>query len=126
MSSSDQSEPSGKEPVWRQYEKQAAVFFNEQKFELLETNWRTGRLEIDLIVRRDNLIVFVEVKSGSSKKFGHPVERIDEKKMMNLTRAAQQYIEQNNITGCDLRFDVVTFSSGQLEHFPNAFEAREQ
>lgn len=82
-------------------------------------------MEIDLIVKRDNLIVFVEVKSAASKRFGHPAERIDEKKMINLTHAAQQFITEQEVKNCDLRFDAVTFVDGQLEHFPNAFEARE-
>lgn len=113
------------DPAWRSYEKLAGRFYEDQGFEILARNWRAGRLEIDLIVQRDNLIVFVEVKSASSKLFGHPVERVDEKKTVNLTRAAQQFIEQNKVDNCDLRFDVVTFVDGQIEHFPGAFDATE-
>ena len=113
------------DPAWRSYEKLAGRFYEEQGFEILARNWRAGRLEIDLIVQRDNLIVFVEVKSASSKLFGHPAERVDEKKTVNLTRAAQQFIEQKKVDNCDLRFDVVTFVNGQIEHFPGAFNAAE-
>lgn len=126
MSSSDKGARSGRpEPAWRGYEKLAARFFEQQGYEVLARNWRAGRLEIDLIVKRDDLIVFVEVKSAASKRFGHPAERVDEKKTINLTRAAQQFISEKEVVNCDLRFDVVTFIDGQLEHFPNAFEARE-
>lgn len=105
------------------FERLAAAFFEQNGFEILQRNWRTGRREIDLIVKKGNLIAFVEVKSASSKKYGHPANRVDERKVANLTKAAQQYLIDNKIEGCDLRFDVVTFVNGKLEHFPDAFPA---
>ena len=126
MPSSKKGTSSGqKKPAWREYEKLAGRFFEQQGYKVLARNWRAGRLEIDLIVQLDDLIVFVEVKSSASKRFGHPVERIDEKKIINLTHAAQQFITELEVKNCDLRFDVVTFIDGQLEHFPNAFNAQE-
>ncbi|MFH1372784.1 MAG: YraN family protein [bacterium] len=107
------------------FEHLAGRFFVQNGFEILERNWRTGHREIDLIVKKDNLIVFVEVKSASSQKFGHPANRVDNKKVANLTRAAQQYLIDHSIENHDLRFDVVTYVQGKLEHFPNAFPAGE-
>ena len=107
----------------RSFEKQAALFFEQNGYTILERNWQAGHKEIDIIVRKDDLIVFVEVKSASSGKFGHPAERVDRKKVANLTTAAHRYISEHNIENCDLRFDVVTFVDGKLEYFPNAFEA---
>ncbi len=109
----------------RRFEELAARFFVGKGFEVIERNWRSGHKEIDLIVRRDGLIVFVEVKSTYSEKFGHPVERIDAKKIHNLSAAARQYLIVNEIEKTDLRFDVVTFNRGELEHFPDAFPAAE-
>lgn len=109
----------------RQFERRAADFFEQQGFEILERNWHAGKREIDLIVRRDNLIVFVEVKAARTNRFGHPAEWVDERKVTHLIKAAQQYLVQHEISGCDLRFDVVTFSGGQLEHYPGAFTADE-
>ena len=126
MPSSKKRTPSGQpKPAWREYEKLAGRFFEQQGYKVLARNWRAGRLEIDLIVQLDDLIVFVEVKSAASKRFGHPVERIDEKKIVHLTHAAQQFIKELEVKNCDLRFDAVTFIDGQLEHFPNAFDAQE-
>jgi putative endonuclease len=107
----------------KSYEQLAAAFFEQNGFEILQRNWRTGHREIDLIVRKNKLIAFVEVKSASSQKYGHPADRVDDKKVANLTKAAQQYLIDNKIEGCDLRFDVVTFVNGRLEHFPDAFPA---
>ena len=109
----------------RSYEKLAALFFEQNGFEVLRRNWRAGRKEIDLIVQKENLLVFVEVKSSASKKYGHPSERVDERKKANLTEAARQFVIAEDIKGVDLRFDVVTFVNGQLEHYPGAFDATE-
>jgi len=107
----------------RHYEKKAALFYEQQGFEILEKNWQAAHKEIDLIVKKDNLLVFVEVKSSTSQKFGHPAERVNRAKIKNLTAAARQFLIDNKIENCDLRFDVVTFTRGLLEHFPNAFES---
>ncbi len=108
--------------IGREFEKVAATFYQSHGFEILARNWRAGHKEIDLIARKENLIVFVEVKSSKNKKFGHPAERVDRKKIRNLHEAAQQYIISSEIENCDLRFDVVTFVDGQIEHFPDAFQ----
>lgn len=114
--------PSAKTLSGKRYELLAAEFFEANGFDILDRNWRAGRKEIDLIARRENLIVFIEVKSSGTEKFGHPAERVDSRKVKNLSEAAAQYLEQKQIAGCDLRFDVVTFMGGTLEHFPNAFQ----
>ena len=106
----------------KRFEQLAARFYSEHGFEILERNWRKGHKEIDLIVRKDDLVAFVEVKSSLTTNFGHPVERVDRKKIENLTQCAREYISAANLTGVDFRFDVVTFQNGRLEHFPDAFE----
>lgn len=100
----------------------AALFYEQSGFEILERNWHAAHKEIDLIAAKDKLIVFIEVKSSSTEKFGHPAERVDQNKIKNLTAAAEQYLIDNNIEGYDMRFDVVTFTGGRLEHYPSAFE----
>jgi len=122
---SSSSSDSGQTPAWKQFEQHAATFLENQGFEILERNYRAGRREIDIIARDKRTLVFVEVKSSGSKQFGHPAERVDNRKIGFLTQAAQQYLEKHDIGDLDLRFDVITFSDGRLEHFPNAFEAAE-
>jgi putative endonuclease len=107
------------------YERLAAEFFEQQGFEVVARNWRGGRREIDLVVQRKRLLIFVEVKAALSDAFGHPAERVDQRKMARLTRAARQFMVEREVSDCDVRFDVVTFASGRLEHYPNAFEAAE-
>ena len=125
MPSSDPDQPKGstRQIRGKQFEDQAASYFEEIGYTVLDRNWRAGHKEIDLIVRKGDSVVFVEVKASLSDKFGHPVERVDRNKIRHLTNAAQQYILEKRISGCDLRFDVITFLGGRLEHYPNAFGA---
>lgn len=64
----------------KKYEKLATKYFKQNGFKILEQNWRSGHKEIDLIVLKNELIVFVEVKSSYSNKFDHPSERVNQKK----------------------------------------------
>ena len=111
--------------VGREFEARAETFLVQNGYEVIERNWRGGRKEIDLIARKDEVVAFVEVKAAASERFGHPSEKVDKKKQAHLTEAARRYIVDKAITGVDLRFDVITFVNGKLEHFPGAFEATE-
>jgi len=89
-SSEDSSSDNGKKQAQgRIFERLAADYFIDKGFEVLERNWRAGHKEIDIIVKQNNLIIFVEVKSSFSRQFGHPVERVDRKKINNLTQAKE-------------------------------------
>lgn len=116
-------DPNSNVAIGRSYEKVAARFFTENGYTICDQNWQAGNREIDIIVRKGDLVAFVEVKSSANLKFGHPAERVDKRKIANLTKAAQQYLIEKEITDCDIRFDVITFLNGQIEHYPNAFEA---
>ena len=123
--SDDDSRRRSNVQIGRDYETRAAEFFRTNEYEIVEQNWRTGRREIDLIVRKDNQLVFVEVKASRGTSFGHPAEWIDQRKIELLTEAARAYVIENKISGVDIRFDVVTFSEATLEHYPNAFDAKD-
>lgn len=109
----------------RKGEDAAARFFVYQGFTILERNFRASRNEIDLIVRKENLIVFVEVKSSSGPAFGHPAERVDQRKQQRIIAVARQYLIEKKLSDVDLRLDVVTLVGDKLEHYPNAFSAED-
>ena len=123
--SSDNNSPkrTGRIEKGRRHEEQAARFYEQQGFEILERNWRASHKEIDLIVKKAGLIAFVEVKAASTDSFGHPSTWINARKRENLIQAARKYVVEHDVSGCDLRFDAVTFVKGHLEHFPDAFTA---
>ncbi len=103
------------------YEEQAARFLINSGYAILERNWRSGRREIDIIARKDNVVAFIEVKAARTSGFGHPVEWVDKRKRMNLFGAAEDFIALSDIKGCDFRFDIIAFYKGKLEHYIDAF-----
>ena len=78
-----------------------------QGYEVLETNWRYQRAEIDLIARKDGILVFVEVKTRSDTKYGHPEDSIGSKKRDLVVDAATRYMELMEHEW-EIRFDIIS------------------
>ena len=93
-------------------------------YEILETNWHSGHLEIDIIARDGNQLVIVEVKARSSDTWEHPSEAVSDKKIRFLVNAADAYIQEKEID-METRFDVISIifmgKKTEIEHFPDAF-----
>ncbi|MBK7142104.1 MAG: YraN family protein [bacterium] len=124
-SSSDRRKSGNRRAVGRRYEDAAAQFLIQRGFEILDKNYQAGHKEIDLVVSKPGVIVFVEVKAARSNAFGHPAEWVSARKIRLLTQAAQVYLDEMKIVGRDIRFDVICFVKGELEYFPGAFEGVE-
>lgn len=110
-------------------EEAAAHHLKRQGYRILARNYRTGFAEVDLIVRRGTTLVFVEVKTRSSLRFGAPAEAISMEKQRRLSKAALDYMLQHNLEGHEARFDVVSVlldTAGgpvRIEVLENAFDA---
>jgi len=102
----------------------AFMILQRDGFTVLETNWRFQKAEIDVIAKKDGFLVFIEVKTRSSKKFGRPEDAIDKKKIALYKDAAEGYLEQYP-TEAEIRFDVVSIiiakDGTQIEYISNAF-----
>jgi putative endonuclease len=85
----------------------AARFLIENGFEIIQRNYRHKHSEIDLIVKKDNWLIFVEVKLRSSDAFGYPEDFVDYKKAKNVVDGAEQYTYENNWQG-NVRYDIVS------------------
>ena len=92
-------------------------------YTILETNWRSGHKEIDIIAKDENIIVFVEVKTRSDD-FLDPIDAVDKRKMANMTRAANAFVNHYDIPH-EVQFDIITITGDQdnykIEHYPDAF-----
>lgn len=88
-------------------EKIAQGYLINKKYEILETNFYAKTGEIDIIAKKNNNIIFVEVKTRSNLKFGTPAMAIDSTKKKHIKRAAKVYIYLNKLFEYDVRFDVV-------------------
>ncbi|MCB0522450.1 MAG: YraN family protein [Lewinellaceae bacterium] len=103
----------------------AVRFLQENGLEILATNWRHKRAEVDVIARDEKMLVFVEVKTRSYDYFGKPEEFVDKKKMALLAKAAAAYMKE---TGHEwaIRFDIVSIlmqdgKGWTIEHLKDAF-----
>lgn len=73
-------------------EKVAARLLNKKGYRVVAKRARVDRDEIDLIAKQKETLVFVEVKTRASEKFGRPVSAIDKRKRLALQRAAVRYL----------------------------------
>ena len=93
-------------------------------FEILETNWRKGSLEIDIIARKGPILAIVEVKSRSTNVFGEPEEFVTKSKQKNLVKAANSFVIQKNLE-VETRFDIISVltqgSNYKIYHIEDAF-----
>ncbi len=91
----------------QQGEEIARKLLEEAGFAILETNWRFGRSEVDLIAKEGDILVFVEVKTRSYDYFGKPEDFVSKKKERLLARAAAEYMRLEEHEWA-IRFDVVS------------------
>ncbi|MBO8407528.1 MAG: YraN family protein [Proteobacteria bacterium] len=93
----------------------ACVYLVMHGFRILQrryiTGRRTGRAEIDIIARRKNLLIFVEVKRRGDVITG--LNAVTGAQSWRLRRAAETYIAQNHWAG-DARFDIVVIAPHKI------------
>ena len=113
-----------KAQIGKDGEEAAADFLKEKGFEILERNYRYKHSEIDIICKKDDLIIFIEVKTKSYTAFGEPETSVDDKKAAKVIEGAEQYVHENDWHG-DIRFDVISLVKNkegfEIEHFEDAF-----
>lgn len=108
-------------------EKFAARFLSECNYRIDFVNYRNQFGEIDIIARKDQYIVFVEVKTRSLGALSSPAEAVNLKKQERLIKTAVEYLTQNCIS-LQPRFDVIEIVTNEntsevkkLNHIENAF-----
>ena len=90
---------------------------------ILEKNYRTKIGEIDLIVKLNGELVFVEVKSRSNINYGYPAESVNYNKRRKIVNVAEFYILENCLHNISIRFDVIEIylKNNKVNHIINAF-----
>ena len=106
-------------------EELAARWYEAQGYEVLERNWRRREGEVDLIVRRGATVVFTEVKTRSTDRFGTGAESVLPAKQRRIRRLASRWLaELTPAVGrarVELRFDVVSITAGEVDVIEDAF-----
>ncbi len=105
-------------------EDKAAAFLQDKGYEILARNYRFRHSEIDIIAKKNKILMFVEVKTRTNVSFGMPEEFVDATKRRLIMKAAEQYIFDTDWQG-DIRFDVISVIITQhttwIEHIEDAF-----
>lgn len=94
----------------------AATFLQEKGYIILERDWHSGHRDIDIIARKGNALVFVEVKTRRNSIFVDPEQAVDYRKMRNLRGAMNHYMKFKQLS-LTPQFDIVTVV-GTMEHEP--------
>ncbi len=107
-------------------EAKAEEYFKKLGYKILEKNYRAPQGEIDLIVCKGPLLIFVEVKSAFSETPFSPEEKVDFLKQKKIQRVAENYLLKNSEKLSkikNIRFDVVVINFGkdEVRHYEGAF-----
>lgn len=102
----------------------AADYLANKGYLILSKNYRFKHLEIDIIAKYKNQIIFVEVKTRQSDFLAGPEETVTKSKQKLLIKAANQYIIENEIDE-ESRFDIISIilndKTKSIEHLKDAF-----
>ena len=105
-------------------ERRAAWFYRLRGFRIVGRNVRLRSGEIDLVVRRGGLLVFVEVKTRQSLAAGYGVDAVDRRKKLQIIGLTAAYLARHPHMG-EVRHDILSlFWTGQrfvVSHYPDAF-----
>ena len=97
--------------VGNQAERQAEKHLVNQGYQVVERNFRSKLGEIDLVLEKDNTLVFVEVRYRSDSTRGTPAETVTRSKIGKIIRTAEVFLLKNNqFNNHDCRFDVIAIS----------------
>ncbi|MCI5125802.1 MAG: YraN family protein [Candidatus Electrothrix sp. AR5] len=114
---------SSRQKTGRSGEDFAAQHLEQQGYIILERNYRLRIGEVDIIARDGEYLVFIEVKTRRSKKFGSPFEAVDVRKQKKIFKIASVYLQGKELP---VRFDVVAVHLSEqdvrVEILKNAFE----
>lgn len=102
----------------------AIDYLRRKGYVILDRNWRSGHKEIDIVARKDDTVVFVEVKARANAFYGNPEDAVTRRKMHLLVLAADAYLRYNAID-LEVRFDVITITGTTakpyIRHYERAF-----
>lgn len=102
-------------------ERMAARHYERAGYRVVARNWRCNAGELDLVLRGEGILVFAEVKTRSSDRFGIPAEAVTRDKQLRIRRLAQRFCAETGERARELRFDVVSVLRGRVEVIEGCF-----
>lgn len=117
---------SAKTEIGKKGELLAKKYLSENGYKILAENWRYKKAEIDVICKKDNILVFIEVKTKSYDFYGKPEESVASAQEARIMDAAQRYMEEIGYDW-EIRFDIISIildkslNASKIDHFEDAF-----
>ena len=109
-------------------EEQARRFLQDTGYNILATNYRSSYGEVDIVALDGKELVFVEVRTRSSRNFGTPEESLSKAKVKRLVNTCQDYMQHTAKEDADWRVDLVCLYLGpgrkvqRIQHLPHAIQ----
>ncbi len=100
--------PDPRRALGQRGEELVAAWYTGDGYRVLDRNWRCRSGELDLVLERDRTVVFCEVKTRTSTRFGAPVEAVTRQKQQRLRGLAARWLAETAVAHRDLRFDVAS------------------
>lgn len=105
----------------------AEKFLASKNYKILDRNYRKPWGEVDIIAEKEGIIIFVEVKASDklAPKGFEPEKRVNADKIKRIKRAAQTYIQQNNLDDKSWQMDIIAVELdkdrevAKIRHFKN-------
>ena len=106
----------------------AGRFLQDKGYRILDTNYRCSYGEVDIVARDGEELVFVEVRTRRSSRFGAPEESLSKAKIRRLVNTCQEYLQNTAGEGTGWRVDLVCVYLGprrevlRIQHLPHAVQ----
>jgi putative endonuclease len=113
-----------KQDLGRWGEDIAVNYLETHGYQIQNRNVQAAHGEIDIVAKKDQLLVFVEVKTRSSHSFAYPETSVTARKQAHMLSAAEEYFALYPDCGETWQFDVIAIErkpggKTQIEHFEN-------
>ena len=113
--------------IGRRGEDLAVQWLRQQGYEIVARNYRRRFGEVDVIARHQGFLVFIEVKTRRSTRFGLPADALTGRKQRQLIRIAEDYLLHHDCADMPCRFDVLSIllrkdREPEISILVNAFE----
>lgn len=102
-------------------EEESREYLKSKGYSILFRNKKIAGVEIDIIAQKGDVIVFCEVKSRESDKYGRGIEAINAERIKRYARAGKLFMAGSAYKNSSLRFDVIELNHGVLNHVEDAF-----
>lgn len=106
-------------------EQMACDFLETQGHQILDRNWRSGHLELDIVSEAPDGLHFVEVKARTAPVTTTVLDQVNSVKQKRISAAAGQYLNKKHMEGKEVFFDIVSVlfdgEETKVRYFPQAW-----